>query len=196
MPIVISQTLFLSLNSKISNLKSSNFVVFVGLFNFGILNYFNGAATVAMIKNIWLAEDDRDDVEFFYDALQQIDPAIQCIVAQNGRELLDKLNSNTYPPPDLIFLDVNMPQMDGWDCLAALKGDEAYRKIPVVMYSTSSAKKDADRAIANGALCFYQKPTNFTLLHDFLKSLYSANSLTPHDLTVVIKQHCKTVRAV
>jgi CheY-like chemotaxis protein len=121
-----------------------------------------------MLKKFWLAEDDSDDLDFFIEALLAIDQSISVVSAQNGQELLEKLSSSKFGNPDLIFLDINMPIMDGWECLHRLKKNVGSKDIPVVMYSTSSAMKNGQRAIDAGAFCFYEKPNSFLLLKDFL----------------------------
>jgi CheY-like chemotaxis protein len=128
-----------------------------------------------MIKTFWLAEDDPDDVELFVEALNAIDNSIDCVAAQNGQELIAKLNSEEFDRPQLIFIDVNMPEMNGWECLQVLKQSEHLKDIPVVMYSTSSLAKNAQMAANFGAFCFYEKPSNFLLLKEFLEILVSTS---------------------
>ena len=76
--------------------------------------------------------------------------------------------------------------MDGWECLAALKTDEAYRRIPVIMYTKSHEKRDADAALRLGALWFFTKPTSFIQLQSVL-SLIASN--LEGDLVEAIKRH-------
>ena len=71
-----------------------------------------------MVKRIWLAEDDSDDIDLFVEALTDIDKSIVYNCARNGKELIAKLNIGESDFPELIFLDVNMPEMNGWECLA------------------------------------------------------------------------------
>lgn len=118
-------------------------------------------------KIILLADDDNDDTELFHEALRDIDSTIECFCSGNGSELLeslDKMEKN----PDLIFLDLNMPIMNGWQCLKALKETERYREIPVMMISTSSHQKDIDMATGLGAVCYFVKPSSFHELTEVL----------------------------
>ncbi len=118
-------------------------------------------------KLFLLADDDADDAEMFCEALAQIDEAIVCRCAENGRELLAQLNE-LGSLPDLIFLDINMPVMNGRECLQQLKSNDRYRHIPVFIYSTSSHQKEMDTARESGALCFLTKPTGFAELKEIL----------------------------
>lgn len=108
-----------------------------------------------------MVDDDADDRALFCEALQEAAPQFICHAATNGRTALTKLNNRENDLPDLIFLDVNMPVMNGWQCLAALKNTEDYKHIPVIIYSTSSHPEDIEKAQQAGALCFFTKPANF-----------------------------------
>lgn len=115
-----------------------------------------------MAKKILLIDDDPDDRDLFCEAIEEIASEIVCSTAPNGQKALAKLNGREIEKPDIIFLDVNMPVMNGWECLMLLQKEEAYKNIPVIMYSTSSHRKDIDNAQQFGALCFFTKPFNFT----------------------------------
>lgn len=119
------------------------------------------------------ADDDADDKALFSEALNEIDPTIVCYLAADGTEVLKKLASKEFDRPDIIFLDINMPPMNGWQCLTALKKDPIWQSIPVIMYSTSSARRDVEIASHLGALCFYTKPDNYNDLRSFLRVVIS-----------------------
>lgn len=121
-------------------------------------------------KIILLADDDRDDTEMFCEALIDIDQDVICHCAENGSEVL-KILENQDQLPGVIFLDLNMPIMNGWECLKKLKADERYKEIPVIMISTSSHKNDLETASQQGALCYFVKPNNFNDLKDVLRSV-------------------------
>lgn len=114
-------------------------------------------------KIFLLADDDRDDTEMFREAIANIDNNIICHTAVDGFEalkMLDTLAEN----PGLIFLDVNMPVMNGWQCLKRIKEDDRYKMIPVIMISTSSHQREMDIAGELGVLCYISKPSNFNQL--------------------------------
>jgi CheY-like chemotaxis protein len=100
-----------------------------------------------------------------------VDPFIVCYLDHNGKTAIDKLKRGDYLLPDVIFIDINMPGMNGWQCLEKLKSDIRFRDIPVIMYSTSSYSGDAEKAIGMGALCFFTKPSDYNLLKQILKTV-------------------------
>ncbi len=126
-----------------------------------------------MIKRFFLADDDQDDIDIFRDALFETDESIEFHFAKNGRDLVSAIKSGVRP--QIIFLDINMSGMTGWECLDTLQKDEVCKTIPVVMYSTSSVLRDGRRAVETGALCFLEKPSSFERLKDFLSRIYRSS---------------------
>jgi len=116
----------------------------------------------ALMKKILLIDDDADDRSFFCEALEEIAPEFGCYAVVNGELALQLLRNNEIGRPDLIFLDVNMPIFDGWQCLSELKSDPDLQQIPVIMYSTSSHPEDIEKALSERALYFFTKPYNFS----------------------------------
>lgn len=123
-----------------------------------------------MIRYFFLADDDRDDTDLFGEALRKIDNHIVLDTAGNGKELIEKLHTADVKP-EIIFLDINMPELDGWESLRTLKRNENLREIPVVMYSTSAAFLSGNRAIKEGAVCYLEKPFSFSKLKEFLQEV-------------------------
>ena len=116
-----------------------------------------------------IVDDDADDANLFCEALSRIGPAMRCFIVENGSEVFDFLSRHGSGRPDVIFLDINMPIMNGWDCLKRLKNDPDLSNIPAIMYSTSSAKKDIDLAYSLGASLFLTKPEDFRELCKILE---------------------------
>lgn len=129
--------------------------------------------------NFLLADDDQDDVSLFQDVLSQIDNTVGFHFAKDGHEAMQILRDNQRPLPDLIFLDLNMPRMDGKQCLRELKEDPQLKKIPVIIYTTSSQSRDIEETMMCGAICFITKPSSLKELKLILTSIM--NSL-PHGL--------------
>lgn len=113
-----------------------------------------------------LVDDDADDAAIFSEALSAVVSPKEFHTAENGLKLFEVLSKHT---PDVIFLDINMPKMGGWECLEKLKNSSKYNHIPVIMYSTSSAKKDIAMAYRLGALLFITKPEEFKELSNILE---------------------------
>jgi CheY-like chemotaxis protein len=127
--------------------------------------------------SVLIVDDDEDDRDLLCDALTEINPSITCIMARNGEEALLRLKLDYSLKPDLIFLDINMPRINGIQCLTALKKDSALSNIPVAMYTTSKSDFDKDLTAKLGAAHFITKPSCFATLCSELKSILSSQDL-------------------
>lgn len=123
---------------------------------------------MSIVKRILLADDDDDDISLFSEALTLVDSSIQCEFAVHGEDALTILTTGSNKKPDVIILDLNMPVMNGLECLQILKEDKFLKEIPVVMYSTSSNQEDREKAFDLGAFCFITKPDQFKVLKSML----------------------------
>ena len=90
----------------------------------------------------YIVDDDLDDQQFLIEALSKNDPDSQCYSANTGSQAINNLKNSVVPLPDAIFLDLNMPQLNGKQCLAELKRTSSLKNIPVVIYSTTSNKTE------------------------------------------------------
>jgi CheY-like chemotaxis protein len=106
-------------------------------------------------------DDDVDDQELFIEAVNEVDKTIRCFSATSCEEALDLLTNMKIPLPDLIFLDLNMPRLNGKQCLIQLKKEATLKEIPVIIYSTSSEKRDIEETSTLGAAHFLTKPNKF-----------------------------------
>lgn len=138
-----------------------------------------------MAKFFLLADDDNDDAELFEEALAGVDPPTDFYYVEDGQAVFNFLENAQNRKPDIIFLDINIPEISGWQCLATLKNHADYKHIPVIMYSTSSNPRDKEIAITLGALGFLTKPSSFKTLVHMLSSI--ANTETA-DLKRVIRE--------
>ena len=109
-------------------------------------------------KTLFLIDDDNDDLEFFCEAAGKIDPSIICITSNDSVSTLKSFQNFDVPVPDLIFLDLNMPLVDGRRFLRELKKLKTYSQIPVIIYSTSSHPRDKEELQELGASGFLTKP--------------------------------------
>jgi CheY-like chemotaxis protein len=110
--------------------------------------------------NILIVDDDEDDRDLFCDALNIVDRTINCLMARNGEEALNGLKSEVFPRPDLIFLDLNMPRINGVQCLREIKSHPVFQLIPVVIYTTSKVTGDKQITKELGAIYFITKPSS------------------------------------
>ena len=111
-------------------------------------------------KLILIVDDDHEDIELFKEVVEEIDSEIECITASDGIEALEVLSGlKTYP--DYIFLDMNMPRLNGKQCLARLKENQELNHICVIIYTTSKLTSDMEETKALGASYFLTKPARF-----------------------------------
>jgi len=106
-------------------------------------------------------DDDVEDQEIFMEALKEVHPAITCATATSGEDALRKLEGEVVSLPDLIFLDVNMPKLNGKQVLKELKNLPTLSHIPVIMYSTAFAPRDIHEIRELGAVHHLLKPSRF-----------------------------------
>jgi CheY-like chemotaxis protein len=128
--------------------------------------------------NILIVDDDEDDRDLFCDAVNVVDSKINCIMARNGEEALRALISDHLPRPDLIFLDLNMPRVNGVQCLREIKKHPALKAIPVVIYSTSKLREDIEITRKLGAVHFITKPSTLRELCDEIEVAISKVRVT------------------
>jgi CheY-like chemotaxis protein len=112
---------------------------------------------------ILVAEDDVDDQLLLQEALDICACKLPVRFFKNGMAVTEFLATND-EPPSLIFLDINMPKMDGIATLGWIRNRYTYRDIPVVMLTTSSSRLEHRRSILAGADRFYPKPSSFDQL--------------------------------
>ncbi len=116
------------------------------------------------IQSVLIVDDDDDDREMFCEAVGKVSTTTKCFHALNGLEALEMLRSGDGELPDMIFLDLNMPRLNGKQCLVQLKQLDHVNNIPVIIYSTSNLKEDRDETLKLGASGFISKPTSFEQL--------------------------------
>lgn len=119
------------------------------------------------IQYILLVDDDADDQYVFRDALQTVDSSVVVDTAVDGIDALQKLAENK-TAPQLIFLDLNMPRMNGKSFLKEIKASQHLQSIPVIVYSTSSNPSDIEETKALGAKDFITKPNSYNELCEVL----------------------------
>jgi CheY-like chemotaxis protein len=124
-------------------------------------------------RKIMIIDDDLDDQVLLKEALHDLDISIKFQTATNGFIALELLHNNIKDLPDLVFLDLNMPRMNGRQLLAELKKHRELSALPVIIYTTSSDPKDISDTSRLGAVSFITKPTGFAELKLKLKPVLS-----------------------
>jgi CheY-like chemotaxis protein len=121
-------------------------------------------------RRILHIDDDEDDQEIFQTALRQVTESIDYRPITSAVTALEQL-LNKVLEADLIFLDLNLPEMNGQQFLTELKKHERLRGIPVIVLSTSAHAPTIKNIKELGAHDFITKPTNFKEFTQILKSI-------------------------
>lgn len=133
------------------------------------------------VLQILLADDDKDDRFLFREALSELPVATSLETVHDGEQLMSYLTEHEGTLPDVLFLDLNMPRKNGFECLTEIKLNDKLKDLPVVMFSTSFPR-DAhyEQDLINmlykiGAHDYIRKPANFTelkqIIHETLQKI-------------------------
>jgi DNA-binding response OmpR family regulator len=121
-----------------------------------------------MMKKILVVDDEEDILHFLELVLQEKD--YEVATASGGHEALTKAQMER---PDLVLLDVMMPQMDGWEVLKLLRVDDATAKIPVAMLSARTEAKDRVQGLQEGAIDYICKPFSLQELLSKIEGVFT-----------------------
>lgn len=119
---------------------------------------------------VYLIDDDAEEAELFAEALSRIDNTIELVWHDSVIHGLESLLRDSVQP-DILFLDLNLPQVPGKELLRLLRENHITRSLPVVIYSTSISKKDIDDTAAYSVKSYLQKPEDFDTLCNKLVEL-------------------------
>ncbi len=119
--------------------------------------------------NILLADDDTDDCDFFEAALKKLPQHTNLSVVHDGEALMKLLMTMLNNLPDVLFLDLNMPRKNGFECLTEIKNHPKLGKLPIIVFSTSFDQARANMLYNNGAQYFMRKPAEFAQLKDLIQ---------------------------
>lgn len=120
-----------------------------------------------------IIDDDQDDQEIFLMCVRKISSNIDCLTANSGVAAVDMLKSNDDYVPDYIFLDVNMPKMNGIECLKVLKSINRLNDTKILMYSTTSENDVVKESLSLGADEFIKKPSKTGELKEKLSIIFN-----------------------
>lgn len=113
---------------------------------------------------IFYTDGDQDDLEFFREIVDIIDDNIEVITQTNGQQLMHALD-NPPPNPYLVYLDLNMPGLNGLEILKRVRSSSSHNKLPVIIFSTSQDENTIERTRQLGASYYLPK----TGIFDHLK---------------------------
>ncbi|MBN3583609.1 response regulator [Algoriphagus aestuarii] len=123
---------------------------------------------------IFYTDDDIDDLEFFKTIVKMITDKYAVVTHMNGKQLLHALD-NPPPNPYLLFLDINMPGMNGIEVLQTLRNSEKHASLPIIMFSTTKDETIIEKTRALGANYFVPKAGNFKLLRESIEHTLNIN---------------------
>jgi CheY-like chemotaxis protein len=130
---------------------------------------------------VLLADDDIDDCLFFKEALEELPLSTRLTIVNDGDQLMKLLLKNTSRLPHVLFLDLNMPRKNGFECLTEIRLNDKLKALPAIMYSTSSEQDLIDRLYQNGAQHFIRKPFDFLqfkrVIHNSLTLIMQESNL-------------------
>jgi CheY-like chemotaxis protein len=120
------------------------------------------------MNRVVLADDDPDHGFLFQIVLRQVDPSKNLTIVKDGAQLMQLLNRYV---PDLLFLDLNMPCKNGYECLVEIRQRPHLQKLPIVVYSSSTQMTDIQKSYVHKADLYMVKPFNALHLINALDSI-------------------------
>ena len=120
--------------------------------------------SLSTTRHILLADDDSDDSILFQDILDELPLSTHLTTVINGEQLMQFLNESKEPLPDVLFLDLNMPRKNGFDCLSEIKSSEKLKLLTVVIFSTSYEPEVVNLLYKHGARYYIRKPNSYKQL--------------------------------
>jgi CheY-like chemotaxis protein len=124
------------------------------------------------MRLILYVEDDLDDQLVFREAVESVNPRPNCITANDGKQALQLLEELVVLP-DYVFLDLNMPVMDGKEFLREIKRSEKFKDLSVIVYTTSTFSNDIQECKNLGATNFIVKPSSYQTVVDTIQTVIS-----------------------
>jgi len=142
---------------------------------------------------ILLVDDDPDEHLLFQEALKELREAPKLVYARDGQQLMQFLNGEKGELPAIIFLDLNMPRMNGFECLQEIRKSSKLSRIPVVIFSTTSQTHAIDKVYDQGANYYIRKPNTFAMLKEVIERMleidWSNNSNQPSKENFVLNKN-------
>jgi DNA-binding NarL/FixJ family response regulator len=128
------------------------------------------------ISCIYLADDDPEDRMIFSEVLYELYPNVELRLIESGTALCEVLFAKKTMPPDILFLNVNMPAKNGFDCLREIREQTgSLRFLKIVMYSSSSNPQTIKLSSELGADLYAVKPSSVDDLRKLIKKVFDIN---------------------
>lgn len=124
------------------------------------------------IQHILLADDDKDHILLFQRIIKKLYPEIKVSSVTDGEQLIQFLHLNR---TDLVFLDLNMPCKNGYECLQEIRRDILLRDLPIIVYSSSAHLSDIQRSFLHSADFYLVKPFQTDHLKKALEIILAVN---------------------
>jgi len=152
---------------------------------------------ISEIIRIVLADDDEDDCLFFNVALQELNVPATLTILHDGEKLMEFFRKPDEALPQVLFLDLNMPRRNGFECLAEIKSDDRLKHIPVIILSTSYEESVVDLLYTGGAQYYVRKPSDISrvgkVIEQALTLIVHGNGLQPPKESFVLTGELKLI---
>jgi CheY-like chemotaxis protein len=107
------------------------------------------------IQHVLMADDDRDHALLFERVIMKEYPSVKTSFVSDGEQLMHFLHLHAV---DILFLDLNMPSKNGYECLQEIRKETALKNLPIVVYSSSAHLRDIQKSFLNNADFYLVKP--------------------------------------
>lgn len=129
--------------------------------------------TMPAKRHILLSDNDNGDCSLFLETPEEVKCQANVTITRDGATLVQALDASTDEKPEVIFLDLNMPRKNGFECLHEIRKSVVFGQIPIVIYTTSNSVDIIEKVYEEGANLYVTKPSSFSLLKKTLSYVLS-----------------------
>jgi CheY-like chemotaxis protein len=113
-------------------------------------------------------DDDPEEFELFETAMAEVRPGVNLVHSDGCSNLLDAVVEHN---PDIVFIDINMPAINGIECLKDIRSKKEFRDLPIIMYSTSNSRIHIQQSFENNANFYIVKPHSLRGIREALEKV-------------------------
>ena len=124
-----------------------------------------------MMKHLLIIEDSDEDFEMISIILKDLNPQLQFTRYDDGMTAYEFISDRKNRIPDLVFLDLNLPEMDGREFILKIKQDPQLKRVPIIAFTTSNNPKDVNFCYEHGINAYVTKPVDLAELQNLLKTI-------------------------